>query len=119
MKQVEIKQNNWSSGISDDVRATSQNGFSIAKHFDIFTNPNRLTPYRSFETDTNDGSTSTGMKQYYVKDFLYASASAKLYGLGQNGSAQTKIVYKADATTGNWTLPASSEGNGAVKNVAY
>lgn len=116
MKQVEIKQNNWSSGISDDVRATSQNGFSIAKHFDIFTNPNRLTPYRSFETDTNDGSTSTGMKQYYVKDFLYASASAKLYGLGQNGSAQTKIVYKADATTGNWTLPASSEGNGAVKN---
>ncbi len=116
MKQVQIQQNNWSSGISDDVRAISQNGFSIAKHFDIFTNPNRLTPYRSFEADTNDGSTSTGMKQYLVKDFLYASASAKLYGLGQTGAGLTKIVYKADATTGNWTLPASSEGNGAVKN---
>lgn len=118
-KQVEIKQNNWSSGISDDVRATSQNGFSIAKHFDIFTNPNRLTPYRSFEADTNDGSTSTGMKQYYVKDFLYASASAKLYGLGQTAGGLTKIVYKADATTGNWTLPSSSEGNGAVKNGCF
>lgn len=116
MKQVQVQQNNWSSGISDDVRAVSQNGFSIAKHFDIFTNPNRLTPYRSFEADTNDGSTSTGMKQYLVKDFLYASASAKLYGLGQNGTGKTKIVYKADATTGNWTLPANSEGNGAVKN---
>lgn len=116
MLQVEIKQNNWSNGISDDQRATSQNGFSIAKHFDIFTNPNRLTPYRSFEADTNDGSTSTGMKQYYVKDFLYASASTKLYGLGQTGAGLTKIVYKADATTGNWTLPSSSEGNGAVKN---
>jgi hypothetical protein len=115
-KQVEIKQNNWSSGISDDVRAVSQNGFSIAKHFDIFTNPNRLTPYRSFEADTHDGSTSTGMKQYFVRDFLYASASAKLYGLGQTGAGLTKIVYKADATTGNWTLPSSSEGNGAVKN---
>lgn len=116
MPQVEIKQNNWSSGISDDVRAISQNGFSIAKHFDIFTNPNRLTPYRSFEADTNDGSTDTGMKQYLVKDFLYASASAKLYGLGQTGAGLTKIVFKADATTGNWTLPSSSEGDGAVKN---
>lgn len=116
MPQIEIKQNNWSSGISDDVRAISQNGFSIAKHFDIFTNPNRLTPYRSFEADTNDGSTATGMKQYYVRDFLYASASAKLYGLGQTGAGLTKIVYKADATTGNWTLPSSSEGDGAIKN---
>lgn len=116
MAQVKIQQNNFSSGISDDQRAISQNGFTIAKNFDIFTNPNRLTPYRSFEADTNDGSTATGMKQYLVKDFLYASASAKLYGLGQNATGKTKIVYKADATTGNWTLPASSEGNGAVKN---
>lgn len=116
MKPVQIQQNNWSSGISDDVRAPSQNGFSITKHFDIFTNPNRLTPYRSFEADTNDGSTSTGMKQYYVRDFLYASASNKLYGLGQNGSGYTKLVYKASSYDGNWTLPSLSEGNGAVKN---
>jgi len=115
-KQVQIQQNSFFNGISDDQRAISQSGFSITKHFDIFTNPNRLTPYRSFEADTNDGSTATGMKQYYVKDFLYASASSKLYGLGQTGAGLTKIVYKSDATTGNWTLPASSEGNGAVKN---
>ena len=116
MAQVSIQQNNFSSGISDDIRAVSQNGFSIAKHFDIFSNPNRLTPYRSFEADTNDGSTATGMKQYSVRDFLYASASAKLYGLGQTAGGLTKIVQKADATTGNWSLPTSSEGNGAVKN---
>ena len=115
-KQVPIQQNNWSSGISDDVRAISQNGFSIAKHFDIFTNPNRLTPYRSFEADTETSVSATDLKQYYVKDFLYASASAKLYGLGQTGAGLTKIFQKADATTGLWTLPATSEGNGAVKN---
>lgn len=115
-KQVQIQQNNWSSGVSDDVRAISQNGFAISKHFDIFSNPNRLTPYRSFEADTNDGSTSTGMKQYYVQDFLYASASNKLYGLGRTAGGLTKIVYKASSYDGNWTLPASSEGNGAVKN---
>lgn len=116
MSQIEIKQNQWSGGISDDPRAISSTGFFITKHFDIFTNPNRLTPYRSFEADTNDGSSGTGMKQYLVRDFRYASASAKLYGLGQTGAGLTKIVYKADATTGNWTLPSSSEGNGAVQN---
>lgn len=116
MKQVEIKLNNFFGGVSDDPRKNSSSEFIISKHFDIFSNPNKLTPYRSFEADTNDGSTSTGMKQYFVRDFLYASASAKLYGLGQTGAGLTKIVSKADATTGNWTLNASSEGNGAVKN---
>lgn len=116
MKQVQIQQNSFFSGISDDVRAESQSGFTITKQFDIFSNPKRLTPYRSFEDDENDGSTADGMKQYSVRDFLYASASAKLYGLGQTGAGLTKIVSKADATTGNWTLNASSEGNGAVKN---
>lgn len=115
-KVTEITVNSFYGGISDDPRKESPSEFIISKHFDIFSNPNRLTPYRSFEADTNDGSTSTGMKQYSVKDFLYASASAKLYGLGQTAGGLTKIVYKADATTGNWTLPSSSEGNGAVQN---
>ena len=115
-KIVEIKINNFSGGVSDDSRENNATKFQVAKHFDVFSNPSRLTPYRSLEADTNDGSTSTGMKQYAVQDFVYASASAKLYGLGQTGAGLTKIVYKADATTGNWTLPASSEGNGAVKN---
>lgn len=116
-------QNSWVGGVSDSDRIVSFNGnalttnaFKITKHFDIFSDPKKLIPYRSLETDTNDGSTSTGMKQYFVKDFLYASASSKLYGLGQTAGGLTKIVYKADATTGNWTLPASSEGNGVVKN---
>lgn len=112
---LEIKINQFFGGIEDDIRKSSLTGFSMTKHFDIFSNPQRLTPYRSLEIDTNDGSTATGMKQYAVRDFFYASATAKLYGMGVNGSGNTKIVFKADATTGNWTLPASSEGNGAVK----
>lgn len=118
-KQLEITVSDFNGGIADDARKPSSNEFQITKHFDIFSNPKRLTPYRSLEADTNDGSTSTGMKQYYVRDFLYASASAKLYGLGQTGAGLTKIVYKADATTGNWTLPASSEGNAAVQNGCF
>jgi hypothetical protein len=118
-KLQQIKISNFSGGISDDIRKPSISEFSITKHFDIFTNPNRMIPYRSLETDTNDGSTATGMKQYFLKDFLYSSTDAKLFGLGQTAGGLTKIVYKADATTGNWTLPANSEGNGAVKNGCF
>jgi hypothetical protein len=114
-KVIELKVNNFSGGVSDDPREDNATKFQVAKHFDIFSQPNRLVPYRSLEADTHDGSTATGMKQYVVRDFLYASASAKLYGLGQTAGGLTKIVYKADATTGNWTLPSSSEGNGVVQ----
>lgn len=115
-KQVTVSINNFGGGISDNPRRSTGTDFIISKHFDIFSDTQKLTPYRSLEADTNDGSTATGMKQYFVRDFVYSSTSAKLYGLGQTGAGLTKIVYKADATTGNWTLPASSEGNGAVKN---
>lgn len=115
-KIVELTVNNFSGGISDDPRENDVTKFQVAKHFDIFSNPSRLTPYRSLEADTNDGSTADGMKQYLVKDFLYHSSSSKLFGLGKTAGGLTKIVYKADATTGNWTLPSTSEGNGAVQN---
>ena len=118
-KLAEIKINNFSGGISDDPRENNATKFQVSRHFDVFSQPNRLTPYRSLEADTHDGSTSTGMKAYLVQDYMYASGSAKMYGLGQTGAGLTKIVYKADATTGNWTLPASSEGNGAVKNGCF
>ena len=118
-KIVEIKIQNFSGGISDDVREDNASKFQVTRHFDVFSNPTRLTPYRSLEADTNDGSTSTGMKAYLVQDFLYHSSSAKLFGLGQTGGGLTKIVQKADATQGNWSLPATSEGNGAVKNGCF
>ena len=115
-KTVEIDVTDFNGGVADDIRQSISSVFQITKHFDIFSNPKRLTPYRSLEADTNDGSTATGMKQYFVRDFVYASASALLYGLGQTGAGLTKLFYKSDATVGNWTLPASSEGNGAVQN---
>lgn len=115
--RIEIK--NFNGGISDDPRKPSLSEFVISKHFDIFSQPNRLIPYRSLEADTNDGATATGMKQYLVRDAQYATASTKLYGLGQTVAGLTKIVYKADATNGNWTLPSSSEGNGAVQNGCF
>lgn len=116
---MEIKITDFFGGISDDSRKVSQNEFQISKHFDIFSNPKRLTPYRSLEADTETSVSSTDLKQYLVRDFIYPSASGKLYGLGQTAGGLTKIVQKADATTGLWTTPASSEGNGAVLNGCF
>ncbi len=116
---IQIKIDRFNGGIADSPRGVNPSEFQISKHFDVSTDPSRLIPNRSLEADTHDGSTSTGMKQYLVRDFIYASASTKLYGLGQTGAGLTKVVYKADATTGNWTLPASSEGNGAVQNGCF
>ncbi len=114
---TEVKQ--FFGGVSDDPRKLSTTEFQSSRHFDVFSQPNKLTPYRSLEADTSTSVSSTDLKQYAVKDFQYASASAKLYGLGQNSSTFTKIVYKDDATVGNWTLPASSEGNGATKTGCF
>ena len=118
-KPQEITIRNFFGGISDDPRKPSTNEFQITKHFDIFSQPNRLTPYRSLEADTETSVSATDLKQYSVRDFLYASASAKLFGLGQTGAGLTKILQKADATTGLWTTPATSEGNGAVQNGCF
>ena len=118
-KTVEIKIDNFSGGIADDVRKVSGSEFIISKHFDIFSNPKRLTPYRSFEADTETSVSATDLKQYSVRDFLYPSGSGKLYGLGQTGAGLTKIVQKAVAESGLWTTPASSEGNGAVRNGCF
>ncbi len=114
---TEVKQ--FFGGVSDDPRKVSTTEFQSSKHFDVFSQPNKLIPYRSLETDTSTSVSSTDLKQYVIKDFQYASASAKLYGLGQTAGGLTKIVYKDDATVGNWTLPASSEGNGAVRNGCF
>ena len=108
----EQKINNFSGGMSDDPREQSSIVSSLIKNFDIFSNRYKLTPHRSTETDENDGSTADGMKQYDVRHFTLGS-NGKLYGLGKNASSQPKVVSKADPTTGNWTLPATAEGNAA------
>ena len=118
-KPLEFKVTQFNGGIADSPRKSSASEFGITKHFDIFTDPFKLIPYRSLEADTETVTSATDLKQYLVRDFVYASASTKLYGLGQTGAGLTKILQKADATTGLWTKPATSEGNGAVKNGCF
>lgn len=89
------------------------------QHFDIFTDPRRLIPYRSTQTDHSTNVSSTDAKQYDIRNFQLGS-DGKLYGLGKNGSSQPKVLKKTDPTTGNWLSSAGNnaatvegEGNGA------
>jgi len=118
-RQVEIQINDFNGGISDDPRKSSINEFQLTKHFDIFSAPKRLIPYRSLEADTETSVSTTDLKQYFVRDFLYPTGSGKLYGLGQTGAGLTKILQKTLAESGLWTTPATSEGNGAVQNGCF
>jgi hypothetical protein len=106
--------NKFHGGMSDDVREPSDVTFGVSKHFDIFSNPMRLTPYRSFENDSSDGATADGMKQYAVQNGFLGS-DGKVYGLGKIVvSGYTKLFYKTSADATGWIELASGEGNAAV-----
>lgn len=112
----EILIDQFNGGISDDVRLQIKNQFAVSQHFDIYSNPARLSPYRSFEDAQDDGVVSaTGMKQYEVQNFWPSNVSGRLYGLGKQTSfSRPKIFYKTDPTDSSWTLPATAEGGAAL-----
>lgn len=85
----EIIINQFNGGISDDVRERISNKFSISKHFDIFSNPKRLTPYRSVETDQ--------VTNGKIGNFLYSSTGV-LLGLGVVSGQDWPNIYKKDGS---------------------
>lgn len=105
--------------MSDDPRQPSSNMASLLKHFDCFSNPYRLTPYRSTEADTSTNVSATDGEQYDIRDFQ-TGLDGKVYALGKNASGYPKVVKKTDPTTGNWLSSAGTnisatdgEGNAA------
>ena len=109
-KLYETKVSRFDGGISDDLRQPPSNNCGNVKHFDIYSNPNKLTPFRSTEADTATNVSSTDAEQYDLKDFQLGT-DGKLYALGKNGSGYPKVLKKTDPTTGNWL---SSAGNNAA-----
>lgn len=104
-KEITIRQ--FYGGISDDVRQTTDNAFAISQHFDIFSSPNRLTPFRNSE---DEGVTSTQS----LANFVYTNS--KLYGLGVvSGTARVKIFEKSDPTAGSWAASTTGEDSGGTR----
>ncbi len=85
MNTVTVK--NFQDGIASDIYEGGTGEFSIAKHFDILTYPNRLQPLRGMTADT----TGTGIGNIQLfSDGLF-------YGVGLNGSA-SRLWQKSGVT---------------------
>lgn len=110
-KIYETKIRKFDGGISDDTRKPQSNVGAMVKHFDIWSNPYRLTPYRSTENESSTVSVAD-LKTYDLLHFLLG-LNGKMYALGKDGSGFPQILQKTDPTTGNWSLPATSTGNAA------
>jgi hypothetical protein len=119
-KIYETKITRFDGGISDSPREQIMNMGVMVKHFDCFSDPLRLTPYRSTEADTATNVSATDAKQYDIRNFQLG-LDGKVYGLGKVvATGYPKVVKKTDPTTGNWLSSAGNaiataegQGNGA------
>ena len=84
------------------------------QHFDIFSDPHRLIPYRSTEAEAN-ATSAANLGTYYPRHFLLAK-SGKMYALGNNLSGKAQILEKADPTTGTWGLSTTAA---SANNLIY
>lgn len=97
-----------------DIRNPSDRGFHISVNFDIFTNPLRLTPYRTSEANED--------KALDIVRFTtsYDGSATQIFGLGVvSGTSRVKIFQKTGANiaariTGDWTASTSGEQTGGT-----
>lgn len=108
-KIYEYKVTQFSGGISDDIRSNIANVGALIKHFDIFSNPHKLTPYRSMEAEASTVSVAD-LKTYDLRNFQLSS-NGKMFALGKDTNGYPQIMQKTDPTTGTWSAPATSTGN--------
>lgn len=107
-KIVSIKR--FDGGMSDDIREPAPTKFSISKHFDIYSNPWRLSPYRDVASDSSG--------QVGIGNFLYSSMGY-LLGLGLvSGQNWPQIYYKqgANMLTDAWNNKSNWIGTGGTTN---
>jgi hypothetical protein len=106
MKQKQIIINNFSGGISDDVREQSDKKFAISQHFDNTTSPQKLTPFRD---SVDDNTTQVGIMNFALGT---TNTDTYLYGLGLTLSGGLKVqIYRkttANDLTSAWVTPAGS-----------
>lgn len=106
--------NSFYGGITDDIRTSDLSKCSHVSHFDIYRDPNRLYPMPDYVDDMNDGSTSTGMKQYDIKAFHF---NGTLYAVGtKSDGTGSKMFSKASAETASWTASTTGEGTDNIYN---
>lgn len=112
----------FSGGITDKIRDTSDlTKCAYVSHFDIYRDPNKMYPMPGYIDDMNDGSTSTGMKQYSVAAFLWTSGQLWAVGTKSDGTGWKQFL-KEDPTDAAWDttpLTVSMEGTYTLYKGTY
>ncbi len=96
-KQITTLINRFDGGISNDLRINDASKYGLTKHFDAFTYPHKLKPYRSTETDETG---ATGVKNFLYVRTSAGAASYQIYGLGTDGATSEPCLYLYDIDTG-------------------
>lgn len=122
-KIYDFKQTKWDGGISDDVRQPSSNKGAMVKHFDIFSNPYKLTPFRATEADVAIGGASTALLQYDARDFQpHPTSDNWIYCLGNSAGISRNgypIVFKRYLLDGYWTISATAVATAVIQNGSF
>jgi hypothetical protein len=98
----------FSGGILEDKRVQSPIHFSITKHFDTYTYPQKIVPYSQniVSLGLGTGGTVQSLKIQGLVNATIPAASYGIIGVGQDGSGHAQLYYQDIGTYGNaatWT----------------
>jgi hypothetical protein len=114
-KIISTRISKFDGGMAQDIREPITDKFSLTRHFEVFSDPYKLSPKRDMEADNTIAADADAMKAYDVNNFLLGS-NKYLYALGiKPTTTLPEIFYKDDPIDGLWTAPASAEASAGVK----
>lgn len=93
-----------------DKGITGLRDSAFHQHFDIFSDPTRLIPYRSTEAEAN-ATSAANLGTFDLRHFTLGT-NGKMYALGNDGAGHSQIFQKTDPTAGLWSASTTSAGNG-------
>lgn len=91
-----------------DKGITGLRDSAFHQHFDIYSDPSRLIPYRSTEAEA-DGTSAASLGTYDLRHFTLGK-DGKMYALGVK-TTFPQIMQKTDPTTGTWAESTTAIGN--------
>lgn len=110
MKQTTVFVDDFNEGMTSDIRDTTKGIVKLSKHFDLYTRPHSLTPYRSqVEADTNSATDR-------LTDFLIGQ-SAILYGGGNDTVSNNIKIWQGSGGT-TWTAATGGVSTGNIQMVS-
>jgi len=115
--------NRFDGGITNDLRSGDYSKCAFVSHFDIYRDPNRMYPLPGYVADMNDGSTSTGMKQYGLKAITARSLNGEMYAVGtKSDGTGWKLWTKTSPSAASWSATvggSSVEGTYTLLNQTF